>query len=76
VRDLGAGRMTREAKIDFDVGIDELVAVSEPIKNGGTLCRIHARYDEEAAMAMDRLKTAFEISSVPPVSLSRVVEVL
>jgi pyrimidine-nucleoside phosphorylase len=76
VRDLGAGRMTKDSAIDPEVGMDELAAVGQAIEHGSVLCRIHARTEEQVAMAHLRLKSAFELSDAPPCPVSRVVEVL
>lgn len=70
VRDLGGGRMTKEAAVDADVGLDGLVAVSEQVKQSAPLCRIHARTQTQAEGAVARVVSAFEISgeavSKPP----------
>lgn len=76
VRDLGAGRMTKEAKIDFDVGLDQIVAVGESVSAGGVLCRIHARTESQAAAARHGLEEAFRISDRPVTRPPLVVEVL
>jgi thymidine phosphorylase len=76
VRDLGGGRMTKEAAVDFDVGLDRLVAVSETVKAGEPLCRIHARTVAEAEGAQARVLSAFEISSAPVPKPPLVVEIL
>lgn len=76
VRDLGAGRMTREAAIDFDVGVDELAQVGEPVKENDVIGRVHARTEAEANAALARLGSAFEFSDSPPNPSRRVVEVI
>jgi pyrimidine-nucleoside phosphorylase len=76
VRDLGAGRMTKEANIDFNVGMDEIAAIGERISKGATLCRVHTKTSEHANDALMRLEAAFEISSSPVAVPPRIVEVL
>lgn len=76
IRDLGAGRMTQDAKVDFEVGVDELAAVGEALRAGSILCRVHARTREQATVALSRLDAAFEISLSPVMRRPRVVEVL
>jgi pyrimidine-nucleoside phosphorylase len=76
VRDLGGGRMTKEASVDFDVGLDKLIAVSEPVEQGAPLCRIHARTQTQAEAASARVATAFEISEAPVSKPPLVVEIL
>ncbi len=76
VRDLGAGRLTKEASVDFDVGIDQLSAIGKPIAAGSPLCRVHARTRKQCDDASTRLATAFHISQEPVAATKRVVEIL
>jgi pyrimidine-nucleoside phosphorylase len=61
IRDIGGGRLTKESKINFDVGVDKIAKPGECVEKSGTLCRIHAADPASAKMATARLKTAFEI---------------
>jgi pyrimidine-nucleoside phosphorylase len=63
VRDLGGGRLTKESKINYDVGLDQIAKPGDAVKPRDILCRIHATDRHQAEAARDRLKTAFEISS-------------
>jgi pyrimidine-nucleoside phosphorylase len=72
VRDLGAGRATKEAAIDRDVGVDQLPSVGDPMELGSTLCRVHARTQDEALAAAQRLQIAFEILPEPVAITSRI----
>jgi pyrimidine-nucleoside phosphorylase len=77
IRDLGGGRLTKESRINFEVGIDQLAKPGGSIQTGATLCRIHAANAKESAAAARRLEGAFEISARPfkPVRLiSEVIE--
>ncbi len=75
VRDLGAGRMTKDAMIDFDVGLDEIAAIGERLEKGSHFCRIHARTDGQAEEARRRLEMTFGFSVEPFTAPPRVVEV-
>lgn len=66
VRDLGAGRLTQESAINYDVGLDRLAKPGEFVEKAGTLCRIHASNPAQARAAVTQLKTAFEISARKP----------
>lgn len=66
IRDLGGGRLTKEATIDFDVGVDRLVKPGEKIRVGAALCRIHAPDAKQAERARKRLAAAFAITSRAP----------
>ena len=76
VRDLGGGRLTKDAVIDLDVGVDQIAKPGEAVAPGSILCQIHARSREEAAAAGQRLAAAFEISPEPFVPPPLVVEVV
>jgi len=76
VRDLGGGRMTQEAEIDFDVGLDQIAAVGESLPDNAILCRVHARSRNEADQAAARVSGAFEIVETSVKAPSRIVELL
>ena len=62
IRDLGGGRPTKDAAINYDVGVDRLAKPGERVEKSNGLCRIHAANHEQAQSAAIRLKTAFKIS--------------
>jgi pyrimidine-nucleoside phosphorylase len=63
VRNLGGGRMTKDSKINYDVGIDRIIKPGERIEKSTTLCRVHAANRGEAENACKQLQSAFEIST-------------
>jgi thymidine phosphorylase len=63
IRDLGGGRLTKEAGIDYAVGVDQLAKPGEQVKKGGVLCRIHAADPAQGRAAARRLRAAFEITA-------------
>ena len=63
IRDLGGGRLTKEAAIHHGVGADQIAKPGEQVQKGSVLCRVHANSPLQAGSACDRLKGAFEISS-------------
>jgi pyrimidine-nucleoside phosphorylase len=62
IRDLGGGRLTKEGKINYDVGVDKILKIGERVEKSEILCRVHAADSASAKIAADRLKTAFQIS--------------
>jgi thymidine phosphorylase len=76
IRDLGGGRLTKDAVINFDVGVDQIAKPGERVEKSGTLCRIHAADSIQATTAITRLKTAFEISAKRPVETPLTVEII
>jgi pyrimidine-nucleoside phosphorylase len=76
IRDLGGGRLTREASVNYDVGVDQLAKPGERVGRGGVLCRVHAADPAQAAAAATRLQTAFRLVAkrVKPAPL--VVEII
>jgi len=59
VRDLGAGRLTKGARVDPEVGIDRLAVVGEGVVSGRAIARIHAGSEAAAAEAAERVGAAF-----------------
>jgi thymidine phosphorylase len=76
VRDLGGGRLTKESVINYDVGIDRLMKPGEPVDRGSVLARIHAADRKQAAAAVERMKTAFEVSVKRKRAVSLIAEVI
>ena len=62
IRDIGGGRLTKESRINYDVGVDRIAKPGEGVEKSGVLCRVHAADAKQAKMAVARLQTAFEIS--------------
>jgi pyrimidine-nucleoside phosphorylase len=65
IRDLGGGRLTKEAAINYDVGVDQLAKPGERVEKSATLCRVHAADHAQAAAAGARLKAALKTSATP-----------
>jgi pyrimidine-nucleoside phosphorylase len=63
VRDLGGGRLTKESRINYDVGVDRLAKPGERIRKDSVLARIHAADRKAAKVAAKRISTAFKISA-------------
>jgi pyrimidine-nucleoside phosphorylase len=76
IRDIGGGRLTKEATINYDIGVDQLAKPGEPIKAGAALCRIHAADSKQAAVARARLEAAFVISPKPPKRVRLLAQVI
>jgi thymidine phosphorylase len=76
IRDLGGGRLTQDASVNYDVGVDQLAKPGERVARGGVLCRVHAADPTQAAAAAARLQTAFHLTAkrIQPAPL--VVEII
>jgi pyrimidine-nucleoside phosphorylase len=74
VRDLGGGRQTKEAKIQPNVGLDQMLKPGEAIDQ--PLCRIHARTEADADMAAERLAGAFDITDEKTGPFDLIFEIL
>jgi pyrimidine-nucleoside phosphorylase len=66
IRELGGGRLTKEAGINYDVGVDQLKKPGETVSKGGTMVRIHAATAAAGEAARRRMQEAFEISNHRP----------
>jgi thymidine phosphorylase len=76
IRDIGGGRLTKESRINFDVGMDLIAKPGEYVEKSGRLCRVHAANRAQAKTAVERLKTAFAISAKRPAKVPLVVEII
>jgi pyrimidine-nucleoside phosphorylase len=73
IRDLGGGRLVKDAAINHDVGIDQAAKPGEFVEKGALLCRLHAATSGEARNVSKRLCRAFEISKKPTKPVTRKV---
>lgn len=62
---LGGGRTRPEDDIDHAVGLTDFLPVGTKVSSGDVLCRVHARSDDQVAMARGRLGKAIRLSSAP-----------
>src|SRR5262249_16674584 len=76
IRDLGAGRLTKDSVINYDVGIDQLAKPGDEVKPSSVLARIHAKDSTQANAARERLKRAFEITENSPLANKLIQEVI
>ena len=65
---LGGGRRLPTDKIDFAVGFDRLAGLGTPIHGKTVIARIHARTEDSAHEAEERLRRAYEIGAQKPIS--------
>lgn len=65
VRDLGAGRLVQEAKVEPSVGIDRLRKPGTRIARGEPLCRVHAMTPDSLANAVRIAASAFTLGPEP-----------
>ena len=66
IRDIGGGRLTKDSKINYNVGVDKIAKPGECVEKNSVLVRIHAADLVQARIASARLKAAFEISTNRP----------
>ena len=76
IRDLGGGRLTKESRINYDVGIDSLAKAGERVQAGSCIARIHAADKAQAEGARARIAAAIEISPEALPKLALVAEVV
>ncbi|PUA38617.1 pyrimidine-nucleoside phosphorylase [Paenibacillus elgii] len=75
---LGAGRATKEDKIDLAVGIKLYKRVGEPVKKGEPLAELYFNREDSAETAemMQRTAAAFKIASAPAEKLKLIYAVI
>lgn len=72
---LGAGRKTKEDKIDFAAGITLVKKVGEKVTQGDTMCILHTNL-EDCSEAEKVVHTAYTISKSKPEQLKYVYEII
>jgi pyrimidine-nucleoside phosphorylase len=76
IRDLGGGRLTKDSKIAYDVGVDKMAKPGERVEKNSVLARIHAADRAQAETATSRIQSAFEISARRPAKIPLVAEII
>jgi pyrimidine-nucleoside phosphorylase len=76
IRELGGGRLTRDAAIDHEVGVDQIAKPGERVKRQAVLARIHAATTAQAQAALEQIKAAFAISARPAKAQRLVAETI
>jgi pyrimidine-nucleoside phosphorylase len=66
IRELGGGRLMRDAAINYDVGVDQMAKPGEHMRSQAVLARIHATDLAQAEHAAERLAQAFTIAPRRP----------
>ena len=74
--ELGAGRARKDDAIDHAVGVVCLRKRGDEVERGEPLAEIHARTDDEAAAAAERVLGAYELGPEPSEHLPIVLDVL
>jgi pyrimidine-nucleoside phosphorylase len=64
--ELGAGRATKEDKIDLGVGLELLKKPGDPVALGEPLVRLHHREGRGLKSALSRLKAAYSLGAEAP----------
>lgn len=72
---LGAGRATKEDKIDFSAGITMVKKVGERVNKGECICILHTNRSETED-ALIKAKEAFMISEIQPKAIKYVYDVI
>lgn len=76
IRELGGGRLTKDSRIDYDVGVGSIAKPGDQVKAAAPLARIHGRSLQEAETAALSLQNAFSIGRDAPAISARVSEVV
>ena len=66
VRDLEAGRSTKDSIVNYENGVDALAKPGERVEKGSLLARVHGSTREAAEAAAVRIAEAIKISDNPP----------
>jgi thymidine phosphorylase len=63
---LGGGRRLPTDKIDFAVGLTDLIELGQPVQAGQPLAMVHARSAAAAAQAVAQIQAAYTIADAAP----------
>ena len=74
--ELGAGRARKDDPIDHAVGVVCLRKRGDEVERGEPIAEIHARTDDEASAAAERVLGAYELGDEPPEHRPIVLDVL
>jgi pyrimidine-nucleoside phosphorylase len=73
---LGAGRHTKDDRIDHSVGVVCLKKRGDAVEAGETLAQVHARDDDAAARAAEEVLAAYAFADAPPAATPIVLETI
>jgi thymidine phosphorylase len=73
---LGAGRQTKDDRVDHAVGIVCLRKRGDTVTAGEPLAELHVRTDETATLAAQELLAAYEFADEPPPERPVILDVL
>jgi pyrimidine-nucleoside phosphorylase len=73
---LGAGRRTKEDRIDHAVGVVCLRKRGDRVQAGEPVAQIHARDEESARVAAEEVAAAYELRAEPPPARPLVLDVV
>ncbi len=76
IRDMGAGRITKEATLDYEAGVDGLAKIGERVEPGSLLARFHGTDPARVEQARERSKAAFAIAEEKPDKRELIAEVV
>jgi pyrimidine-nucleoside phosphorylase len=76
IRDLGGGRLTKDSRIDHNVGVDRIAKPGKEVRVGDCLARLHASEEGNLDSQFQRLRRAIEIGDAPPPTTPLVREVV
>lgn len=67
ITELGGGRLAVSDKVDFAVGLSDLIKIGEPVTAGTRLCTLHYNDDAKGARAEAILRDAIKFTPTAPV---------
>jgi pyrimidine-nucleoside phosphorylase len=73
---LGAGRQTKDDRIDHAVGVTCVRKRGDHVEAGEPLARVHARDVDAVQQAVDEVTAAYSVDSEPPPERPLILDVL
>lgn len=76
VVNIGGGRMKKEDKVDYFVGIEVLKKIGDEVKSGEPLLYIHANDETQALLQVEFLRNSYKISKEPVEKIKEILDVI
>ncbi len=76
IRDMGAGRLTKEAALDYEAGVDRLAKLGQRVEPGSLVARFHGTDSARVEAAWEQAKAAFTIARQKPAEGELIAEVV
>ena len=76
VVNLGGGRMKKDDKVDYFVGVEVLKKIGDEVKSGEPLLIIHANDETKGYLQVESLRNSYKFSKEPVEKIKEIIDVV